>query len=470
MTQPRPAEAFVAWLWEHQQLRTPLATLDGRQLQIIYPGRHSGSWGPDFRGALLSLDGALLHGDVEVHVHARDWHVHGHSGDHAYDRTILHVVFVAEAALPTVRADGAVVPTVALQPALAGPLDALLEEWEAAAAAPPQPVPCRTPEEAAEVLERAGMARFAAKAARFEADLTCADPPQTLWTGVFEALGYSSNVGPFRRLADRVTLAEARSAARFGHAELTALLLGEAGLLPHQRGRFALDDYSQELERRWQAGDRYGPIAPLEWRLIGVRPGNGPARRVAGAARLLLQETHEPLHTRVLHALTEPGDRIAATLRGLVSCEGDEYWQAHADLGRPLGRRCAVIGAQRAGDIVVNVLLPWAAALGSSTGDVALVTSAENVYRRHPLLAGNDITRHMARQIIGPATRSIVRTACMQQGLLHIYRGWCDARDCRACPAGQGSGVGARWPGRGGRIVETCRPPLAPAPSPRPHV
>ena len=146
-------------------------------------------------------------------------------------------------------------------------------------------MPCRTPEEATAVLERAGMARFAAKAARFEADFTCVDPPQALWTALFEALGYSANVRPFRRLADRVPLAEARAAAGRGPAALTALLLGEAGLLPHQRGRFALDDYGEGLEQLWWATDRYGPIAPLEWRLVGVRPGNGPIRRIALSCR-----------------------------------------------------------------------------------------------------------------------------------------------------------------------------------------
>jgi hypothetical protein len=85
---------------------------------------------------------------------------------------------------------------------------------------------------------------------------------------------------------------------------------------------------------------------------------------------------------------------------------------------------------------VVNVLLPWIAALGTSRGEIWLRQAAEESYAVHPALASNQITRHMARQILGAASRTIRLTARQQQGLIHIYRGWCDARDCVTCPAG----------------------------------
>jgi len=431
----RVPEAFVAWLWEGRQTCGKLVTQDGQRVQVIYPGRRTGSWGPDFHGALLAFDGALVRGDVEVHVHARDWHVHGHGSDPAYNNTVLHVVMAIEAALPAVRADGIVIPTLALEPALRAPLETLLAEM--AWPPPAQPDPCRSPEEAAAILERAGMERFAAKAARFEGDFSAVDPPQALWTGLFEALGYSANVQPFRRLAGRVPLAEARSAATDGPLALLALLLGEAGLLPHQRGRFALDAYSEGLEKLWWAIDRYGPIAPLGWRVVGVRPGNGPIRRVAAAATLLTNDRELPLHHRVLGVLGElPPERAPAALRGMVVCPGDAYWHAHADFGRPLSRPSNLIGPDRAADVVVNVLLPWAAAVGHSRREESLVSSAETVYRLHPRLAANEITRHMAWQIAGSADGSAIKTACHQQGLIHVYRGWCDARNCATCPAG----------------------------------
>src|SRR4051812_12254544 len=89
-------EVFVAWLWEQRRVPSTLPTVDGRTVQVIYPGWRAFTWGPDYVGALLNIDGALVRGDVELHVHARDWHTHGHATDPAYCSTVLHVVYYAE--------------------------------------------------------------------------------------------------------------------------------------------------------------------------------------------------------------------------------------------------------------------------------------------------------------------------------------------------------------------------------------
>jgi hypothetical protein len=136
-----------------------------------------------------------------------------------------------------------------------------------------------------------------------------------------------------------------------------------------------------------------------------------------------------------------PGHKEGLAFAQLLERAGDEYWRAHYDFGRRLARPAAVIGQQRARDGVVNVLLPWVAAMGRDTGDEDLEHAAEAAYGAHPALASNQITRHMARQILGPDYRTIRLNAQRQQGLIQIYRGWCDARDCERCPAGSRVGV-----------------------------
>src|SRR5688572_17458101 len=116
----RLPEAFVVWLWENRLFRPELTTTAGQGVQVIYPGWRWGSWGPDFHAALLSIEGQVLRGDVEVHVDARDWHRHGHATDPAYMHTILHVVFDRGPTLDAVRADGQRVATVCLGDHLAG--------------------------------------------------------------------------------------------------------------------------------------------------------------------------------------------------------------------------------------------------------------------------------------------------------------------------------------------------------------
>ncbi len=449
MSRARVPEAFVSWLWERRQVVETLRADDGRFVQVVYPGRRAGSWGPDFRGAVVVLDGQVLRGDVEVHVTARDWYAHGHHSDSAYERTVLHVVFEAARAFPAVRSDGEVVPTVALTPHLIAPVDVALAAWNADLSPDPSLRPCRTPEEAAVLLDRAGAARFEGKAARFEADLTCVAAPQALWTGVLEALGFAANTSAFRHLADRVPWLEAlHLVRRGGPLALETILLGEAGLLPTQRGRFPVDGPSTAIENAWGATGRRGPAHSLGWRWVGCRPGNGPVRRVVGAAALVDEELPS-LQERMLTALCElPPSRAAPALRALLVRSAAGYWQMHADFGRPLARPAALVGPDRAAEAVVNAVLPWAAAVGRATGDTLLLDAARAAYREHPRLASNQITRHMARQIAGPEAKQVVTTARRQQGLIHIYRGWCDARDCLACPAGGdrrtgGQGTGA---------------------------
>ena len=447
MSQVRVPEAFVSWLWERRQVVGTLWADDGRAVQVVYPGRRAGSWGPDFHGAVVVLDGRVVRGDVEVHVFARDWHAHGHHLDSGYERTVLHVVFETTRALPALRCDGAVVPTVALGPNLIAPLEVALADWNASSAHDAIVSPCLTPEESAALLDRAGMARFEGKAARFEADLTCVTAPQALWTGLLEALGFAANTAAFRRLAERVPWPEAlHLARRGGPLAVETILLGEAGLLPVQRGRFPVDGHSASIQDAWATTGREGPARPLGWRWVGCRPGNGPVRRVVAAAALVDAPVDAPvddlppLHERILTALSElPPSRAASALRALLVRPATGYWQTHADFGRPLARPAALLGPDRAAEAVVNAVLPWATAVGRAAGDGLLADAAGAAYREHPRLASNQITRHMARQIAGPAAKQVVTTALRQQGLIHVYRGWCDVRDCSACPAGGGT-------------------------------
>ncbi|HZT07884.1 MAG TPA: DUF2851 family protein [Chloroflexota bacterium] len=436
----RAPEAFVAWLWQRQVGRS-LCARDGQQVHVIYPGRRYGSWGPDFRGAVVTIDGRVERGDVEVHTRSGGWVQHGHGADPVYGGTVLHVVLHLDARQGAVTANGRGIPEVALADQYpAGWLRAELGRWQSGAA-PVAVHACLSPAEAAELLDRAGRARIEAKSARLEADIAIVGEEQALWAGVLGALGYSANSSPFRLLADRIGVHEAEFTARCDPLLLDALLFGEAGLLPSQRGvGVGADAYARAIERAWAEARRSGPRRGLGWRWVGVRPVNHPARRVAAAAALAADVARWPLDRHVRALLTEraPG-KAAAGLDALLLRTGEgDYWRAHADFARPLARPGALIGRQRAADIVVNVLLPWVGATARRSGDEALAAAATDALLAHAPLASNQITRHMASQILGPHARVVRMTAVRQQGLIAIYRGWCDARACEACPAGGG--------------------------------
>ena len=82
-----------AWLRWAQRL-PDLSDDRGRSLEIIYAGHEWGGAGPDIRDAIVSFDGGPAeHGDIEVHLDARDWIRHGHAENPAYEGVILHVVW-----------------------------------------------------------------------------------------------------------------------------------------------------------------------------------------------------------------------------------------------------------------------------------------------------------------------------------------------------------------------------------------
>ena len=70
----------------------PLLTVAGETIEIESSGFWNfGSSGPDFSSARIRINGKLLNGDVELHVHSVDWDRHQHGKNPDYDNVVLHV-------------------------------------------------------------------------------------------------------------------------------------------------------------------------------------------------------------------------------------------------------------------------------------------------------------------------------------------------------------------------------------------
>jgi hypothetical protein len=297
------------------------------------------------------------------------------------------------------------------------------------------------------LLDRAGVARFLEHAATFEGDLACLPPEEVLYRGALRAMGYAENTGGFERLGAALPLATLRSVAdgltgrrRLRH--LQAALLGVAGLLPSQRGIAVADGWPRELETAWagQAEALAEPLPHGTWRSWRVRPENTPVRRVAGVSELVSAWSASDPLDRLLDDLDlaerSPNPALLAT-RWQARVPDDGFWATHHDFGRSLPTpRPWLVGAGRAGEVVINVLLPFAYALGQAASDTTLSERALALYRCYPSGPPNRVVREMALQVGGAAGPGLARGACRQQGLIHLYRHWCDTRDCARCTAG----------------------------------
>jgi hypothetical protein len=276
---------------------------------------------------------------------------------------------------------------------------------------------------------------------RYLSDLEEHSAADLLCAGLVEATGYGVNREPARALAARLPAAALRTVVPDGPLMTQALLLGSAGLLPSQRGRDS-DGEASELETGWRELQRLVPeaMAAADWRFHGIRPASYPPRRLAGVALLLAATPPDRLLADAARALRTAAPRQAARSLASALCvaPGDGYWRRHWDFGRPSARPLpALVGPDRAAEIIVNVLLPLLAAWGEVLDDAALTRAAHACYREHPPTGDNERLRHMRQQILGAAAgRDILRTACRQQGLLHIHAQTCGWRRCAACVVG----------------------------------
>lgn len=395
----RPApygESALAALWQRaHSLPDGLLTEDGRRFRVVYPGRPSGRAGPDFRDSVLATDdGKLVTGDVELHVEAPGWRSHGHETDPGYNGVILHVVLRAKGRVSSRQQSRTRAPVASLEPVV----DRLRQ---ADASTPLSMVPwdglsARTLEK---LLDVAGDRRFLARSRGFARELDAGDADQVLYAALFEALGYAANRKPFRRLAEIFPYASAAALrgepAGTRRAAVRALLLTASGLTP---GADTAGDGAPDaaLVRRLPRTRR---LAPSEWRLFRVRPSNHPVRRVEGAARLVDRFLDSGPTAYVRSAVEQAKPAV------LVRALSDP----------PL------IGAGRARDMAVNVVLPFMHALAGAMRDGEAAARSLEAYRSFPGLADNDITREMSRLVADRGLTVSTKGARRHQGLAHLY-------------------------------------------------
>ena len=299
----------------------------------------------------------------------------------------------------------------------------------------------------AEFLDTSGEERFLAKAAGFEADLAQMESSQCLYQGIMGALGYSKNKTPFLELARRLPLQALESITQGkisdeeDLARQQALLLGTAGLLPSQCPSWRQEDREQrwidKLEELWASSPHTEAMSASAWHLFKVRPSNFPVRRLVAMSHLVHRYQPKGMFEALLNMINEAGVSNGHHLleKGLVVTT-DGYWASHFDFG--FSRRLkmtTLIGARRAADIAVNVLLPFALAWGRANSLPALERKALNLYHRYPRLVVNTVERHMKNQL-GLDSR-VVNSARRQQGLIHIYNSLCTQGRCDSCPLGK---------------------------------
>lgn len=437
-------ERFLQVLWNERRYREPMTALDGRTVTVVTPGTWNVECGPDFKNAVVTLDGQALHGDVEIHRIEADWYRHGHHTDPRYGNVILHVVWQAGSA-----GRECPVPCVSLADFVDGQWRSLMTELEVSVypyARQVRPGACAVrwalSEDAAvrRILNVAGLARFQDKSTRLWRRSVAVGPAQALYEAVFDSLGYKANREAFRRLADAVPLRQLRALGDWRSRE--AALFGHAGLLPDPSVTRVLPGLSLYLRELWDHWWALGMQA-LEprWQRAGTRPFNSPERRLAaGIAWLHACDLQPDAWLLDLgHNAAHPRD-LAHCIRRELTIQGP--WADCKDFTVPLRRPAALLGHGRINDMLANVFLPFlAGAAEASRAAPEVAERATETFLALPALQDNRSLREAVHRFLVPPSRGrpLLDRAAAQQGLLEIYRTFCLALhgDCSRCPFAQ---------------------------------
>ena len=396
----RMPERLLAKLWKERAVRqTGLRTEAGKRVRVVYPGRSGVTAGPDFRDALLEVEGVgLVRGDVELHIRQSDWKSHGHGGDPKYNGVVVHGALEVDSTETRLQS-GSFAPVMDLRSLLTEISDEepLIDLWQVLSRKGfHRPA---TLDEAERILDRAGDQRFHSKARWLLTCIQADGPDQALYQALMEGLGYSSNRRPFLELASFAPYRAVVEAARKLpiHDRVSAI------------GRWltacsGLDDSSLAL-----LTERPGPrgIAPAmdrrEWHLFRVRPTNHPRRRILGAAVLL----DRFLEGGLAAGLREVVEELSPAKLTSSLCAQGESGPAYVGRGRAI-------------DLAVNAVLPFIQAWDGFESRPGAEGASQTLYRKYPLLGENEITREMAAQLFPIGWRRAANNARRQQGLLHL--------------------------------------------------
>ena len=414
----------------------------GQYLRVLNSGMLNTSRGPDFISARFELDGIVYQGDVECHCKTSDWYAHSHQLDKMYRQVVLHLVGQPEGLAPVISQwNRQIITTVQLPrpPVSTGPPERYC-----------QPGGGSQNQLKSNLMDLARI-RFDQKIKYFMKALNKQNDQELFYIYFFRTLGYPANANTFQFLAEQLSwswLMQHKSIFTGNCQSLFSVYAGFAGFIaPDCR-----DTYSEQI-RQWYhtyvhilPGHSFDPEA---WQYAGVRPNNHPHFRLAMALRILDYYNFQIYDT--LNSILQSRQKNSSALREILTLfqqTPDDYWSTHFALGRKRKGAVAVrsLGKARIIELLINVILPLAAARASLSGSEGFLAYLQSFYLSLPLVSSYG---QISKKIGWFADCFKTWPAqAVNQSLLSLQSEYCHRSLCRQCPV-------KRIPGRvEGKIID----------------
>ncbi len=420
-------EYLLHYLWSSRRYLT-LRPCGGKvrcSVEVLHPGLPNRDAGPDFFNAKVRIDGVLWVGNVELHIRASDWQVHGHGQDAAYDNCILHVVQTYDKPALNTRGEEILTCEMVIAPTVMRHA----REWMERTTFPM----CADRLMHLEAMARhAWLDRLVAERLQRKADdivhlyrSTGGEWSQTFYMLLCRYFGFRVNGDAMERMARSLPLRFLQK-HRGSLLQLEAMLMGQAGLLSISDTQE--DDYFCELRQEYDfLSHKFGlhPLPPSTVRLHRIRPTASPYRRIAQLASIL---HHTEWIADVCVQTRDP-----KLLYELLAPPVSDYWQHHttphhrvAETSGEHGR----LGQEAFRLLLINVVAPYRYAYASERHSAHPALAAQELLEQLPP-ENNRFIRQFRAAGIHPTH------AADSQALMQLADAYCLLKKCFRCRWGQ---------------------------------
>ncbi len=457
IAQGKFTENLIQLIWRNSLYDgSALKTVAGLPVTVHAAGRFNKGAGPDFKNADITINGQRIHGDVEIHKHAREWFEHKHHLSPLYNHTALHVFVERGVATPAAATRrGRTIHELEIGLHLRHPLEDLHRELEVVQApltGRPFNPPCAGhllklgPRAAPGLFNIIGDGRALIKSNRVIARLARAEPEQIFYELLFETLGYSA----FNRQFGAVARAMPR-------ARLRDIIADNPAIPPAASARAALcrvagfpllhdgADTEAAAQATLMMATALPPITPIfgpdDWPLARCRPANFPQRRIAAMAALVASDFGADALQRRFAAL--PLDATAAQTRKfargvleIFTNITDPFWDCRYTFTKPTKNPKKLIGADKAVSIAADCIIPFLLAVSRAGNDLDMEQRLVLFYHALPIPSSSAVLDFMRKTVLGRDAAFAPRSVCHQQALLQVYKDFCHAAPaaCSGCP------------------------------------
>ncbi len=403
-------EIVMHYIWQHcLWAGNPQETIHGASVDILSVGQHNLDAGPDFLHARIRIGGREWVGNVEIHINASDWYKHHHDTDAAYDSVILHIVRNNDKRVYNSR--GEEIEQCVLQYPLdqdyltgliktAQSMDSAMAVVECGKRLLSDPMLLSKGWRAALLHNRLECKR---RAINSLLEITHGSWEHAFYITLAHNFGFHTNGMPFELMAIQTPLSCLQK-HRNSLFQLTAILLGQSGLLTEERARTEEEKSLLREYRFLQKKFNLQPIDGSMWKYARMRPQSFPDVRIRQFAQLIYQS--EFLFSNLMDAHT-----IKDCSRLFALKEGAKLGKGSVDV------------------LLINTVLPYKYTFAIANNNEAMV---EEVYSLLQKIPAED--NHIIRQwrLLGQSIESAADT----QSLIHLYQNYCQPHNCINCDVG----------------------------------